>query len=265
MTESTAEGSVVRSNNWAFFDALIKYGALFSAFACLVGYCIDEGYISSLGLPRSDIVMNFGALFPKGAIGLLAIFFPTGTFLMLDFYVLDSESSKWKGSRAENVILVLFTMGSCLVMSLLFWLSYGHGYRCVFLGLATYYLNKVFILVLKNVKVLTAPTFKEQFGSVLLTLVLVVSCAVLLGQIGFGMRHERVQVLLAPDAVDAAVEVGMIHTGQTSSASTRLSIPVTLVYTGESAYFFRLPNDVLLQLDKNKVDGIQRSEKLMPI
>jgi hypothetical protein len=239
-------------------DDLLKYSPLVVALAYVTGFVMELGYISHLQPSFFDV--DFG---PRILVNGAAVLLQYGGISLafgLAFVFMDE--------------LVRQRAGTGTVQAVLRWGRYG----CLFLGplLASIGLYKVrtspgLPLMLSVFSGNFLLLFLMLFPAAYSRLTKLQHCAVILflaaslGTLAFASGtwtwdissgQGVARLLIAPEAIEGAREMGVTFPEGTGGGSARLSEQVVMLYTGTRTYTFRLNDKRVVQLTRDKVWGM---------
>lgn len=250
------------------FDFEVKYGALVIALAYLVGYSFEQGFAVRLGIPTSEMQLSAASLLVRGFMLLFSSLFPTlfslGYLGYLRFIEKSSGNVLEQGSVSrfykspEGAVLRFSPLIYGVVMCVYFYFRHSRPvYAVVLTVLEVTVMNAaVGLLLVHAERPLTRKLNPmEQLATTIAILLMFRTMAYNYGKIAErGQEAQVVQLLIAPDAIDGARQVGIpFPTAKSSASSGQLSDPVSFAYQGEHSYFLVLRDGTVVRFSKDKV------------
>jgi|SRR5208283_244693 len=243
------------------FDFEVKYGALVIALAYLVGYSFEQGFGLRLGVPSSEMQLSAASLLVRGFTLLFSSLFPSlfslGYLGYLRFIDKSSSNMLQQGS-AESAVLRFAPLIYGAAMCAYFYVRHSLPvYAVVFTVVEVTVMNAaVGLFLIHGERTLTWKLNPlEQLATTIAVLLMFRTIAYNYGKIAErGQEGQVVQLLIAPDAIDGARQVGIpFRTAKSSAGSEQLSDPVSFAYQGEHSYFLVLRDGAVVRFSKDKV------------
>ena len=238
-------------------DIAVRYGVLIAVVSYAIGLLSEWATASRLGLALADFPLTDRRILVSGGTILLWVVLCVGFSAFVAAFLHRDGTSRWL--PVATVLLVPPLFWSALWLLRVYVTSLEHmewrflAYAVVLNWAATW-------TFLSWYEVLPPLPRLRQTALFVLILVFLALLSVQWGYLAAEilLRSPKVHLLVAPDSVSGAKQLGISFTEQPDGTPAQLSEQVRIVYVGERTFLIQLGNGRIVQYSRDKILGVVR-------
>ena len=256
-------------------DLIAKYSALLLGVTYASGFLAQEAFLLNAKLlSHSDVSFISSRLLVVGASVVVLCFIPTFFVLGIHFMYDPSflpTTSRQPTKRARKigslVSRIVAPVMYAIVLGVFFYQERTVGrWDAVSIYVFVMMANLLGIWIsLASAGTYSRLRSEQQFGLVAIIAACIFCVSLLMGQREWARataRENSIRLLIAPEAITGARQLGIAFPETKGSTSAQLSENLNLLYVGERMYLVRIKDGHIVQLSKDKVWGAEMGEEM---
>ena len=238
-------------------DIAVRYGVLLAVVTYAVGLMAEWATASRLGLALADFPLTDRRILVSGGTILLWVVLCVGFSAFIAAFLHRDGTSRWL--PIATVLLGPPRFWSALCLLRVDVTSQEHmnwrflAYAVVLSWAATW-------TFLSSYEVMPPLPRLRQAALLVLIMVSLVLLSVQSGYLAAEalLRNPKVHLLISPDSVSGARQLGISFLEQPDGTPTQLSEEVRIVYIGDRTLLIQLGNGRMVQYSRDKISGVVR-------